>query len=531
MSVVITFLATCIAVAIPIQALYARDVWMPQSPAQAISSQLTSVTCAFFGLGLNCSTAGVKEAFEGSSFERVTPTPAVFDDWFQQNMRPVLDGINAPVYELRAKVVAALGNTDAILTPDDDVALEKETSLRRQICESRGGSRLYCQKRNPLPWDASSAMLESRLSCPANTSFANDHFGVPTSTRQAAVLYLPLIDQELDDVMLIANMTRALLPVFQNNYRKSKTVRFQRFVAADGVALIFPAVSARHIKPAYTSTSNLNDLRESPSFTHSSCARQVVFVLDVSSKNMHFDILHRSEALIFRIFRLLNQYDLVQLVLSSSASSKIALGSGTGFVAADKITYSALQTQLGQVARSGQLFLDSGISLAQDLLRSAPSTNPSCLKKFLIVVSSDEASLLPNTINRHISMGESRDAAGNSLQPYFIFFSMDSGGRSHLAEKFCEKKMIHRSIPRMASAMYKGVDEIHDSNDFFSTDASFAVMRYCKFLFELLIVSGVGPSSAEDMNKIVWSPPFHDPAAAPGSLIFTASAPVYGFRV
>jgi hypothetical protein len=478
-------------------------------------------------MGLNCSTAGVKDAFEGSSFDRAAPTPAMFDAWYQRNMRHVLDAINAPVLDLRAKVVAALSNTDSILVPDDGVALEKETSLRRQICESRGGSRLFCQKLHPLPWDASSAMLESRLSCPANSSFSIDHFGVPISTQEASVLYLPLIDDELDDVMLIANMTRVLLPVFQNNYKKSKTVRFQRFVAADGVALIFPAVSARHVKPTYTSTSNLNDLRESPSFTHSSCARQVVFVLDVSSKNMHFDIQHRSEALIFRIFRLLNQYDHVQLILSSSGSSKMVLESATGFVAADAITYSALQTQLGQVARSGQLFLDSGISLAQDLLRAAPSQHPSCLKKFLIVVSSDEASLLPNTINRHISLGESRDAAGSSQQPHFIFFSMDSGGRSRLAEKFCEKKMIYRSIPRMDSKIYKGLDEIRDTNDFFATDASFAVMRYCTFLFELLIVNGVGPGSADDMNKVVWSPPFYDPAAAPGSLIFTTSAPVY----
>jgi hypothetical protein len=105
---------------------------------------------------------------------------------------------------------------------------------------------------NPFPWDATSGTLESRLICGHPVPAAHRH--------------------ELDDVMLVANLSRALLPAF------SSTVRFQRFIAVDGIALIYPAVSAKHVLPAYPGFSALNDLRESASFTHSSCPRQVVFV-------------------------------------------------------------------------------------------------------------------------------------------------------------------------------------------------------------------------------------------------------------
>ncbi len=94
---------------------------------------------------------------------------------------------------------------------------------------------------------------------------------MPISTQEVAILYLPLIDHESDDVMLVANLTRTMLPIFENNHKKSSTVRFQRFIAADGIALIYPAVSGRHVLPAYPGFADLNDLRDSSSFTHSSC--------------------------------------------------------------------------------------------------------------------------------------------------------------------------------------------------------------------------------------------------------------------
>jgi hypothetical protein len=524
-------IATCLVVlALPIDASYARDVWKPELPAIQISEQLNGVACNFFGMGSDCNVAGVKEAFEQSSYERVIPRPALFEDWYTKYARPALDSINAPVRNLRLEVEAALRNPSKAFEPDGDVHAEKETSLQRQYCESQGGSKLYCQKSNPLPWDASSDSLKSRLVCAGNSSVPLDFYSVPVSTQEAAVLYLPYIDQELDDVMLIANISRALLPVFQKNHRTVNTVRFQRFVAVDGIALVYPAVAARHIRRAYKGADDLNDLRESPSFTHSSCTRQVVFVLDVSSKSAYFDLHHRSEAMIFRIFRLLNAYDQVQLMFVSSSAQTFELGSGMEFVAAGEDSYAALQTKLSHVLRSGFVSLDSGVSLAQDLLRVPAAQHSSCVKKFLILLSSDEASLLPSTIDRHVSLENSRDEAGNALQPYFIFFSMDSEGQGDLAGTFCRKKMIHRSIPRMQSSTYRGLDNLNritDDNGFFS-DAAFGVMRYCTFLFELLAVNAPdGPSGADDMRKVVWSPPFYDAAAAPGSLIFTTSAPVF----
>ncbi len=498
---------------------------MPKFPAEHVSEQLNSVACTFFGLGLNCSAASVRHAFEGSSFKRVNPTLNMFDEWYEQNVQPVLGVINEPVKNLRLKLVDALSDPNRALVPDDDVAFEKEASLQRQYCESLGGSKLYCQRKHPLTWDADSAALKSRLSCPANSSARGDYFSVPISTSEAVVLYLPLIDHEHEDVMLIANLTRAVLPIFQRNHRTFKTVRFQRFVAADGIALVYPAVSRENILPTYAGSRDLNDLRESPAFMHSSCSRQVVFVLDVSSKNMHFDKHHRSEALIFRIFRLMNPYDQVQVIFASSGTNTVLFGNGTGFVSPDARAFSELQTQLRFVLRSGYMSLDSGVSLAQDLLRT-PAQQSSCSKKFLIVLSSDEASLLPATTARHVALQDSLDSAGNSMQPYFILLSMDSDGRSVLSQRFCSNKMIYRSIPPMDPSIYKNVDEFLGSSDFYS-DAAHAVMNYCTFIFELFVVNGVGPMSANDMNKVVWSPPFYDPAAAAGSLMFTTSMPVY----
>ncbi len=523
--------AACVALLLnsPAHASYARDVWKPELPAAAVSEQLNGVACGFFGAGLNCNSAGVKDAFEQSSFERVSPSLELFETWYNKNARPVLDFVNEPVRNLRLEVEEALRSPSKAFVPDGDVPAEKQTSLERQLCESRGGSRLYCQKTHPLPWDATSRALESQLSCPGNSSVSLDRYSVPTSTQAAAVLYLPYIDQELDDVMLVANISRALLPVFQKNHRTFNTVRFQRFIAVDGVALVFPAVAARNIRRAYEGNDALNDLRESPSFTHSSCTRQVVFVLDASSKSAQFDLHHRSEAMIFRIFRLLNQYDQVQLIFTSSSYQAMQLGDGVGFVVADELAFSILQTKLSHVLRSGSLSLDSGVSLALDLLRLPPAQHSSCVKKFLIVLSSDEASLLPATVERHVSLENERDGAGNPLQSYFILFSFDSEGQSELAGTFCSKKMIHRSIPRMQPATYKGLDRLNsvsDGNGFYS-DAAFGVMRYCTFLFELLAVDGAGPSSAADLGKVVWSPPFYDGAAAPGSLIFTTSTPVF----
>jgi hypothetical protein len=385
------------------------------------------------------------------------------------------------------------------------------------------------KKRTHFLGDAASGALESRLMCPPNTSAQFDYYSVPISTQEAAILYLPLINHEQDDVMLVANLSRALLPAFEHNHKSSSTVRFQRFIAVDGIALIYPAVSARHVLPAYPGFSALNDLRESASFTHSSCPRQVVFVLDVSSKSMHFDPHHRSEALILRVFRLLNPHDHVQLILTSSASQKVALGGGSAFVAADARAYAALQNELGHLLRSGFLFLDSGISLAQDLLLSPPALPATCVKKMLIVLSSDGATLLPATINRHVSMKDSRDSAGNPLQPYFVFISMDSDGRGPLAASFCSDNMIYRSIPPMQMSIYRGLDVLHGvpSSTGFYSDVSFSVMRYCTFLFELLVDDGAAPPSSDGMHNVIWSPPHYDPASAPGSLIITSSMPVY----
>ena len=332
----------CFTLALPVQASYTRDVWMPEAPAAVVSGHLNGVACAAFGLGLNCSTPGVKDAFEKSTFDSIDPTLQLFEAWYSQHVQPALDLINQPVRNLRARMVQVLSNSSAALGPDRDVAQEKETSRRRQYCESQGGSALYCQQMYPLPWDAASAPLQSRLSCASNATGGGrfDYFSVPISTKESAVLYPPLINQEDDDVMYIANLTRALLSTFQDNHRRYKTVRFQRFIATDGIALIYPAVSASSIRPAYPGLNDPRDLRESPTFTHSSCVRQVAFVLDASSKATYFDLQHRSEALIFRIFRLLNPYDQVQLIITSSGSQKIVLGDG-GFVAADDSAYVA----------------------------------------------------------------------------------------------------------------------------------------------------------------------------------------------
>lgn len=526
----LAFAACSLFLVIPIDASYARDVWTPELPARHVSEELSSVACDFFGLGSSCKSPGVKDAFEQSSFERGVPSAALFEAWYDRNARPALDIVNEPVRKLRLQVEEALRNPSKAFGPDGDVRAEKEVSQQRQYCESLGGAKLYCQKKNPLPWDASSASLHSRLLCRHNSSLPLDDFSVPISTQEAAVLYLPYIDQELDDVMLVANISRALLGVFETNRKNFNTVRFQRFVAVDGVALVHPAVASRHIRRAYKGADDLNDLRESPSFTHSSCTRQVVFVLDVSSKSAQFDLHHRSEAMIFRIFRLLNAYDLVQLVFASSTAQTLELGGGVAFASADNDTYYEIQTKLSHVLRSGFMALDAGAALAQDLLRIPAAQHSSCVKKFLIVLSSDDASFLPATLDRHVSLEQLRDSAGNSLQPYFIFFSMDADGQGDVARALCSKRMIYRAIPRMQASTYRGLDSfntVSNENGFFS-DAAFGVMRYCTFLFELLAVTAPdGPSSAEESRKVLWSPPFYDAAAAPGSLIITTSSPVF----
>jgi hypothetical protein len=524
---IVLMAAACCTLVLPICASYTRDVWHPQSPAAAVAAHLNGVACEAFGVGLNCSVAGVQHAFETSSFDSVDPSLNLFDAWYKQNVQPALEALNEPVRNLRATMVRALTNPSAALGPDRDVAQEKETSRQRQYCESQGGSTLYCQHMNPLPWDAASMPLQSRLSCVGNTSGKFDYFSVPISTKESAIMYPPLVNQEDDDVMFIANLTRMLLPTFQDNQKRFKTVRFQRFIATDGISLIYPAVSASNVRPAYVGFNDARDLRESPTFTHSSCVRQVVFVFDASSKATYFDSQHRSEALIFRIFRLLNRYDQVQLVTTSSGSQKIVLGDGKGFVAADDRTHSALQTALGQILRAGFLNLDAGITLAQDLLRMPAAGSPSCVKKFLIALSSDAATLLPSTIERHQAL-DGLDDADSPMQPYFIFFSMDSEGGSDLDAKFCSNKMIYRSVPPMRAEIYRGLDALgrfHEGSGF--SEVAFAVLRYCTFIIELLVANGAGPSSADDMNKVLWSSPFYDPAAAPGSLVFTTSMQIY----
>ena len=156
MSRVIALLAACFALALPARASYFQDVWNSEYPAGLISDQLNDIACTYFGMGLNCSTAGVKDAFEGSSFDRAAPSLTTFNDWFDRNARPVLHGINAPVQRLRSQIVEALERSQSASAPGDDVSQQKETSLRRQLCESRGGSKLYCQKMNTFPWDARS---------------------------------------------------------------------------------------------------------------------------------------------------------------------------------------------------------------------------------------------------------------------------------------------------------------------------------------------------------------------------------------
>lgn len=147
----------------------------------------------------------------------------------------------------------------------------------------------------------------------------------------------------------------------------------------------------------------------------------------------------------------------------------------------------------------------------------------------LLVLSSDGATLLLATIIRYESMQDSLDNAGNPLQPYFVFISMDSDGRGPLAASFCSDNMIYRSIPPMQMSIYRGLDVFHGvpSSTGFYSDVSFAVMRYCTFLFDLLVDDGDAPSSSDGMHNVIWSPPHYDPASAPGSLIITTSMPVY----
>ncbi len=80
----------------------------------------------------------------------------------------------------------------------------------------------------------------------------------------------------------------------------------------------------------------------------------------------------------------------------------------------------------------------------------------------------------------------------------------------------------------MRAEIYRGLDALgrfHEGSGF--SEVAFAVLRYCTFIIELLVANGAGPSSADDMNKVLWSPPFYDPAAAPGSLVFTTSMQIY----
>jgi hypothetical protein len=514
--------AACVAFFIPAHASYSQEVWNSDNPAAAVSKHLHDLSCSLFGAAANCSTASVQSAFETSSFETVQPTVEMFEAWYESNAAHVLSAINEPVLNLRLKVVEALLSPQESIAVGAGVAFEKQVSQKRQLCESRGGSKLYCQKMNPLPWDATSEVLHSKLVCSKNMTRPFEHFSVPISTQEVAVLFSPLIDQDHEDVMTVANITQSLQPVFEQNLKRFKTVRFQRFIATDGVSLIYPAVSSKHVNHVYPGQSDLKDLREGLVFAHSSCARRVVFVLDVSSKNMHFDLHHRSEALILRIFRLLKPFDEVQLVLTSSLSQQVVLGNGESFVAANSSMYLELQEKLSQMLRSGLMSMDAGILFAQDLLRTPSTKHVNCVRRFLIALSSDEASLLSATIENHNSLEGLQDDYGNFYQPYFIMISMDSEGQNELAEMFCSKKMFYTSIPSMQSSKYRGLDVVLPRSDAFISDAAFAVINYCTFIFELLAVD-----NAADVNNVVWTPPFYDPYAASGSLVITTSVPVY----
>ena len=106
MSRVIALLAACFALALPARASYFQDVWNSEYPAGLISDQLNDIACTYFGMGLNCSTAGVKEAFESSSFDRAAPSLTMFNDWFDRNARPVLRSVNTPVQRLVGSMVS-----------------------------------------------------------------------------------------------------------------------------------------------------------------------------------------------------------------------------------------------------------------------------------------------------------------------------------------------------------------------------------------------------------------------------------------